>query len=191
MCGRFFVDAKNREIDRLIESLMPDSGELKLGDIYPTNKALVISLKDGNTQPGVMGWGFPCRDGKGVIFNARSESAMQKPMFRNSLISKPLLVPCNGFYEWQDTSEGKQKYLFTPEEDILYLAGFWNEFKDEKGDYKPAFTILTTQANASVAPVHSRMPVLIGKDERIHWLTGENREDILHRVPQLLHVRPA
>lgn len=186
MCGRFLVDAKNREIDRLLEALPPDSPPVKLGDIYPTDTTLALALENGEGMPKAMAWGFPAPGGKGVIFNARAESALTKPMFANSLRARPAAIPANGFYEWQAVAgrKRKNKYFFSSEDGkILYLAGFWNNFP--RGARAPAahFTILTTMANESISPYHSRMPVLVAAGEVGAWLRGENLHSVLARAP--------
>lgn len=191
MCGRFFVDAKNREIDRLIESLSPDADPFRSGEVFPTSNALVLNMQDNFPVPRIMKWGFPRFDGKGVIFNARSESAMQKSMFRDALLHTPALVPCNGFYEWKDTDGKKEKYLFSNGKSLLYLAGFWKDFINPDGDRQAHFTILTTAANESVKPFHHRMPVLVEENEKLGWLSGANRKDILSRTPTSLIARLA
>lgn len=189
MCSRFCVDANNQEINRLIYSLPPDSPPVRLGEIFPTNNALVLTLKEGEAVPQVMSWGFPRWDGKGVIFNARAESALRKPMFREALLHNPLLIPASGFYEWKNVDHCKEKYFFTDNRPLLYMAAFWKEIADELGEVKPCFTILTTQANASMQPYHNRMPLLLREDEKLDWLRGADRAGILSREPVAVHAR--
>lgn len=192
MCGRFFVDAKNREIDRLVESLSPDSPPVSFGEIFPTNNALVINLEEGSPSPQSMLWGLPRWDKKGVIFNARSETALAKPMFRESLLNRPLVIPASGFYEWKKADGGgKEKYFFSAEVPLLYMAGFWKEIKDDLGEIRPYFTILTTAANDAMSGYHDRMPVLLREDEKLLWLNGKNREQILSREPFAVQARRA
>lgn len=186
MCGRFFVDAKNREIDRL-RAMLPENAPLpKTGEVYPTDNAIILT---GGNNVQSMAWGFPRRDGKGVIFNARSESALQKPMFAKALRSHPAAIPASGFYEWHAGREGsrKDKYLFTDfDNPLLYLAGFWNFFSNEANPRH--FTILTTAANPSMQPYHHRMPLIISPNVLASWLDGSNLEMILQREPEPLKV---
>lgn len=191
MCGRFFVDAKNREIDRLLEALPPNGPPVKLGDIYPTNPALVLTQQKDLPQPEVMTWGFPAPGGKGVIFNARAESALVKPFFANSLRTRPVAIPVNGFYEWQAVQgqKHKDKYFFFAEDtDIIYLAGFWKYFSDKSDGSCAYFTILTTMANESISPYHNRMPILLHMSEVPAWLKGESLFSMLSRMPFALHA---
>lgn len=184
MCGRFFVDAKNREIDRLLESLPSDSPPVKLGEVFPTDFALVMSCENREIAARAMSWGFPRWNAKGVVFNARAESALEKPFFRKSLLERPLAVPGSGFYEWKSDpgQKRKDKYLFKGDAPVLYLAGFWNVFS-EVDIPRRCFTILTTAANESMMPFHDRMPVLLHADEVQLWLEGKDREGFMRRIP--------
>lgn len=184
MCGRFDVDQSNREIDRLLSQLPADGPKVKVGEVFPTNNSLTLVLRNGAIAPEAMAWGFPRWDGKGVIFNARSESALQKPLFKKALLQNPAVIPATGFYEWRQNplTDRKDKFRFSvPDQELLYLAGFWNTFADEA--VPRHFTILTTAANQSMQPYHSRMPILIVKEEILPWLTGEKRQQIMAREP--------
>lgn len=187
MCGRFFIDAKNREIDRILESLQPDSPQVKLGEVFPTDIALVLTGQNGKITARAMSWGFPRRDAKGVVFNARAESVLEKPFFRKSFLERPLAVPGSGFYEWKSIpgQKRKVKYLFQGDAPVLYLAGFWNKFDDVSGQ---CFTILTTAANESMMPLHERMPVLLHANEVPLWLAGKGREVFMRRIPYRVHA---
>lgn len=189
MCGRFFVDAKNRKIDRLLDMLPADDPFPKTGQIYPTDNALAL-LED--EKPASLSWGFPRYDGKGVVFNARAETALQKPMFAKSLRARPCVIPTNGFYEWHAPEKGapKDKYLFTsPDNPLLYLAGFWNFFGPDAGANPRHFTFLTTAANSAMLPYHPRMPVLLEARDLPGWLSGSNRAEILAREPFALEAK--
>lgn len=102
-----------------------------------------------------------------MVINARSESAAQRPMFAQSLLGRRCVLPCAGFYEW---NEQREKVTFTRlGSPILFLAGIYDFFDEE------SFVILTTAANASVAPVHDRMPLLIEPAFLSEWLRGGNQ----------------
>lgn len=186
MCGRFFVDAKNREIDRL-RAMLPENAPMpKTGEVYPTENAIILT---GGNNVQSMAWGFPRRDDKGVIFNARSESALQKPMFARALRTHPAAIPASGFYEWHSSRQGarKDKYLFTDfNYPFLYLAGFWNFFSNEANPRH--FTILTTAANPSMQPYHHRMPLILRPNDLAGWLDGSNLAMILQGEPVPLRV---
>lgn len=191
MCGRFDLDRSNQEIDRLIAELPPDSHPVKLGEVFPSNTALTLILEEGRLAPRAMAWGFPRWDGKGVIFNARAESVLQKPMFRNALKRNPAIIPVSGFYEWRENplSGHKERFRFTaPDASLLYLAGFWSKFPKE--ELEQHFTIITTDANASMRPYHDRMPLLLPPEQLAAWLNGQSRAEMLASEPFALSAEP-
>ena len=213
MCGRYLVEDEvyadmwmylNSEFgvgnsdpgaeDRLaaLESKLREplgaTQKLAKGEVYPTNIAPVFT-RDG--AAGVK-WGFPHWKTSGVIINARSETALQKNMFKGPLLKRRCVIPSSGFYEWSRTGGGKKKdkYLLRqPDTHLLYMAGMINVFRDADGNDYSAFVILTTEANESVASIHDRMPVILTPDERDRWLNDdEYMEHIIHRAGPVLDL---
>ena len=100
-------------------------------------------------------WGIESKDKK-LIINARAESVAEKSMFADSIRNRRCILPAAGFYEW-DAS--KTKFMFKrADKRPIYLAGFYDLSRN-----RDSFVILTTSANASMKPVHDRMPVMIDK----------------------------
>lgn len=164
MCGRytFYTDRELREVDEIIQKISDDiqRDKMKTGEIFPTNLAPVLLAEE---QARLLTWGFPNFSGKGVIINARSETAREKPLFRSSLAQRRCVIPSTGFFEW---NKEKRKYLFQlPQEKMLYMAGLYNSFDGEE-----RFVILTTAANNSISDVHDRMPVVLAQQEIQPWL---------------------
>ena len=161
------------------------------GEIFPTNLAPVLWMEDKQLAPKPVRWGFPKWDGKGVIINARAESAPVKNMFRGPLLESRCVIPSTGFYEWQhiEGKKKKDKYLLRlPDTEMLYMAGLTGLFKDAAGKPIEAYCILTTVANQSVRPIHDRMPVILQPDERERWLADDGfMHHVLERVgPELV-----
>ena len=107
MCGRYYVDDETaREIEKLVETV---NDKLRLGrlrkDIHPTDEAPVLVAGDGEMKLEWQHWGFPNFQGKGVIFNARSETVLEKKMFRESILHRRIIIPCTWFYEWNRKKE--------------------------------------------------------------------------------------
>ena len=213
MCGRYYFSVDL--LDEIRELVEPGDWKLELGllekDMHPGDVAPVITIRDhaaqgyaergsvewgsaergnverGNVSPapvflGIqkMRWGFKAPGGKGLVFNARSESVLEKRMFRDSVSHRRVAVPVSWFYEW---NQSKEKYTFTREDgQVLFLAGFYSKYED--GDH---FVILTTQANQSMAPVHSRMPLVLERDQVRDWIMDEdNFQGMLEQVPARL-----
>lgn len=192
MCGRYYIDVDEdelRQICREVEELQKI--RVKTGEIFPTDIAPVLVGSDHGIVPRGMVWGFPRWNAKGVVFNARAETVLQKNMFRKALLTHPAVIPTSGFYEWKAVSGSnkKDKYLFRdPGSNTLYLAGFYNVFAEKDGPIPERFTILTTDANKSMEPYHNRMPILLHKDEFDGWLSGARLNDFLDRTPFEVHA---
>lgn len=169
MCGRYnFTAEEVKEIWDIVNKV--DDKLYKSGDIYPTNQAIVFTGAEKAVKAQVMKWGFPKWDGKGVIINAKSETAADKKMFAGALAGRRCVVPATGFYEWQKHNPDlpKTKYLFSvPQSKVLYMAGLYTSFENNS----ECFVILTQNANETIADIHSRMPVILNKSEIDTWLT--------------------
>ncbi len=176
MCGRYYVDDETaREIEKIVRQL--DRKLLIKGERYPGQKASVIARDAGEAVLRQMDWGYPAPQNKGLVINARSESALQKRMFSESVMNRRCIIPARWFYEWD---KDKNKITFKPEGKTgMFLAGFWKRFSEE--DH---FIILTTDANASVRPVHNRMPLILDEENSRAWLEDEKRYE------QLLGLQP-
>ncbi len=158
MCGRYYFSDKTAfEVE---DDLKLSKGALatSAGDITPGMSTPGIIWNKGTDKDFVLSelfWGIKSRDKK-LIINARAESVTEKTMFTDSVRNRRCILPAAGFYEWD---AGKTKFMFKrTDEKPIYLAGFY-----DLSDNKDSFVILTTAANASMKPVHDRMPVMIDK----------------------------
>lgn len=185
MCGRFVIGGDFRDklneliaAEGIIYSGLPyqESGQ----DVFPSESSLVIHTGDRKLLAGEVLWGFSNPYRKGLIINARAETVREKNLFADSIMNRRCLIPASGFYEWDPY---KSRFRFShPDDELLLLAGIYHE---EHGAPAPHYTILTTQANESMIPVHDRMPVIISRDEIHPWLNdNEKLADFLER-PQL------
>ena len=189
MCGRYhYSEQESVEIEKIVKDVAKKLGpthQIKTGEVYPADEAVVMVLENGQMVPTAIKWGFPRWNGGGVVINARSETALEKNMFRRSVLERRCVIPSTGFYEWQRIGGKKQKekYLLRrPGEKELYMAGMWDLFKLADHTEYAAFVILTTAANESVASIHDRMPVILSPEERKPWLKDESfTEFVLHR----------
>lgn len=181
MCGRYYVDDETaREIEQIVRSLDKKSQPPVPGDIHPTNQAMILQVENARTVLTDMSWGFPQYHQKGVIFNARCESALEKRTFSDSTLHRRCLIPAKGFYEWD---YAKNKISFERRDrQIMMMAGIWNFYDPMK-----RFVILTTAANHSMEPVHDRMPLILEKNEMDLWLYDDKSvEFLLHKTPSEL-----
>ncbi|MBR5742417.1 MAG: SOS response-associated peptidase [Clostridia bacterium] len=218
MCGRYSVfDEESilemrkivREVEKNFSVPEPDAVQgtfapdgsasfalspIKTGEIAPTDPAPVLMpLPDFSGYRAVpMRWGFPRPGGeKGVIFNARSETAATLPLFRRSLRERRIAVPSTGFYEWDRLGGTRRRFLFRPVgEKMLYMAGFFNLFSDGFGEY-PAFVILTRPAAGVIARYHHRMPVVLSSERVEEWLFDDGAVPALLRAEIPLEAQPS
>ena len=185
MCGRYHFSAEL--LDEIRDLTEQKDWKLELGvldrDIHPGDTAPVITAagdQGGSLRACRQKWGYPGPGGKGLVFNARSESVFEKRMFRDSVSMRRAVIPVSWFYEW---NKNKEKFTFTKEGSrILFLAGFYGRYED--GEH---FVILTTQANAFMAPVHSRMPLVLEREQVREWIldSAKTKELLGQEPPQL------
>ncbi len=183
MCGRYYVDDEtSREIRRILEQIDAKyvNNNRKSGEIFPTETAPILAAFQGTIEPELSAWGFPNYQNKGVLINARAETVFDKKTFRESVFFRRCVIPSNGFYEWDGN---KKKFLFKRKEsEILYMAGIYSFYQEEC-----RFVILTTQANESMAEVHSRMPVVLEEGDMEKWILDNNSTGrILRQIPPVL-----
>ena len=186
MCARFTIDGEViSTAAELTETRNPGIFTLPQGDIHPSEQALIIASHREQLHAGLMQWGFPQADGRGLLINARSESVLEKPTFRDSTLSRRCVIPARSFYEWD--SRKNQITFLDPAQQVLFFAGIYNRFAG-----KPRFTILTTAANASVSRFHDRMPVLLGKDELEPWILHDRDFEMYLKkaMPELCYEQP-
>lgn len=108
------------------------------------------------------------------LINARSETVAQKPSFRSAFRQRRCLVPADGFYEWAKVGKVRQPWHFRRADGAPFaFAGLWERWRAPSGEALETFTILTTAANALVAPVHPRMPVILPPTAYEAWLDPE------------------
>lgn len=105
-------------------------------------------------------------DGKQII-NARSETAADKPLFRDGMLQRHCLIPATNYFEWEKRGRDRIKYAIREcDSPILYMAGV---YRIENG--KPVFSILTREPAENIAFIHNRMPVILHPEAKNDWLT--------------------
>ncbi len=167
-------------------------------NIAPTTFQPVIRLgrDSGERELALMRWGLvpqfakSLKDFKGfTTFNARAESLLTAPTWRVPFRKQRCLVPADGFYEWKriaDKKAAKEPYAIalTTGEPMAF-AGLWDGWKEPEGDWLQSFSIITTEANETMAPIHDRMPVILHRRDWTEWLDRDGE-----RPPPLHLLRP-
>jgi putative SOS response-associated peptidase YedK len=98
------------------------------------------------------------------MINARAETLTEKPSFREAFKSRRCIIPASGFYEWQKQTKGAKQpfYFYLKDKDVFGFAGLWESWIDKQtGEELETCTIITTEANNVLKPVHERMPVIL------------------------------
>lgn len=181
MCGRFSqaeIAALDREVFKLLEvpHLEPKY------NIAPTEPAAVIrEHADDGRRLELLRWGLipGWADDPAIgnrLINARAESVTRKAAFRDAFVARRCLIPADGFYEWRKTPQGKQPYYVRARTGLLAFAGLWEYFESRQTGPVESFTIITTDANDLVRPIHDRMPVILPPEAYDRWLDPTNHD---------------
>ncbi|MEO5354161.1 MAG: SOS response-associated peptidase [Magnetococcus sp. XQGC-1] len=132
---------------------------------HPQNPPTLVMMRWGL----VTSWSSGACDGPRPI-NARVETVDTKATFSQSFRLRRCLVPVDGFFEWRRQGNRQPHYIHRGDGGLLALAGLWDRWESPDGDELLSFTILTTDANPMLQPVHNRMPVIMGGDTWREWL---------------------
>lgn len=182
MCGRYYIEKSlTYRIEKIVREVDCRIGEDAFNrDVYPTDLVPVIVAGQQGLKLTCQRWGYPGYQGKGVVFNARAESVMEKKMFYNGIRCNRAVIPTSGFYEW---NQNKEKITFLRKDSpVMYLAGFYSRFEDGE-----RFVILTTAANESIVKTHDRMPLILEEDQLEGWIrNNEMTAAILRQIPVML-----
>lgn len=188
MCGRYtvFDDTEIPELQTLLRHARSTGLPFTIGEVFPSDPAMVVVQQDGAPLVTVMRWGYTGIAPR-LLINARAETAADKPCFAADLAQRRCVIPTTGFYEWSHDKD-KQKYLFTADASpLLYLGGIWHP-SPEGGQ----FSILTTAANSSMRPYHHRMPILLSPEAvRPYLRDAQFAQNLLVQTPRQLQCRPA
>ncbi len=201
MCGRFAQKTKPKNLAKKFQIV------LKVGlesikprfNIAPSSLVPCIRVPFNETKPVMetLKWGLVPSWAKDPaigfkLANARAETMAEKPSFRSAFKKQRCLVPADGFYEWDQKTKPKQPfYFYMKNEEPFCLAGLWEFWKpkDGKGEPIQSFTLITTEANSILAPVHDRMPVILEEKDFEAWLDPRNQD--VEKLKQFLKPFPA
>lgn len=195
MCGRFALIVSGEAVAEQFE-LAETPFLAPRYNIAPTQPVAAVRLTPHSAQRELthFHWGLIPSWAKDAsmsarMINARSETVSDKPAFRVAFKRRRCLIPASGFYEWQKQGSGKQPIFIQAQDGgLLALAGLWETWPMPDGGEIDSCTILTTEPNELMAPIHNRMPVIIEPADYDLWLDpGDRPEDGLH----LLRPYPA
>jgi putative SOS response-associated peptidase YedK len=146
-------------------------------NIAPTQDVLAVrATTEGKREMACLRWGLIPSWAKDTSIssytsNARAETLLEKPSFKNSFRSRRCLIPADGFYEWGKVGREKFPYYFRMKEDGPFaFAGLWDRWRDPEGTLIESCTIVTTTPNELLEPLHNRMAVILRPDQFSLWL---------------------
>jgi putative SOS response-associated peptidase YedK len=185
MCGRYVIISTPEAIRALFGYDERPNFPPRY-NVAPTQPIPVVRLVEGKRSFALMRWGllpswvkepktFP------LLINARGESVLDKPAFRNAMRRRRCLIPTDGFYEWQAGTR-KRPFFVRSKRGLdgsappLAFAGLWETWTGPNGEEVDTAAIITTTANRTLAPIHERMPVFVAKEAFDLWLDCVNVE---------------
>lgn len=186
MCGRYTLYSAKDLAPRFNLAAKPKFVSQDNYNVAPRQNLPIIYLQNGQRQAELMSWGFIPFWAKDLSkerrpINTISETAWEKPMWRQAIKSHRCLVPARGFYEWKPLADGtKQPYYIHPKGTELFsFAGIYSAWEDVEKHPMHTFSILTTEPNKEMEPIHNRMPVILRPDQEDVWLDPANSQPAL------------
>ncbi len=184
MCGRYALTISVDEVRALFRISNPPVNLAPSWNVAPTQPAMVVRRHpdSGERHLDLLRWGLVphfTKDLKAARkpINARCETAASSGMFRGSLAARRCIVPADAFYEWRAMADGKQPYAIARQDGApLAFAGLWEGWRSPEGETLRTFAILTTSANATMAQLHERMPVVLEQRDWPLWLGEAGNE---------------
>lgn len=176
MCGRFTLTTDAEDIREEFGVDVPADYQPRY-NIAPQQPILAVGLDaEGNRRASWLRWGLVpfWAESPGDVtrtINARAESLLRKPAFRESFLHRRCLIVADGFYEWRKEDSKRQPYRFILGSGrLMAFAGVWDRWKKGEGETLFSCAIVTTPASSVVAPIHDRMPAILDGERRDAWL---------------------
>ncbi|MBF0481035.1 MAG: SOS response-associated peptidase [Desulfovibrionaceae bacterium] len=176
MCGRFALGIPRKRLKERFElGEIPEAPPRY--NIAPGQLVEAVVQTEGGRALKPLKWGLVPHWAKDPkigykMINARAETVAEKPSFKAAMRYRRCLVPAQGFYEWSHPADGKGQpwFITSRTEEVLAMAGLWEQYESRAGEIIVSVAVITCQANALVAPLHDRMPVLVEPQDDARWL---------------------
>jgi putative SOS response-associated peptidase YedK len=181
MCGRFVITSPPAAV-RQVFGYAEQPNFPPRYNIAPTQPIPVVILENGARHFKLMRWGLiPAwvKDPRNfsLLINARSETVLDKPAFKNAIKRRRCLIPADGYYEWQTAGGRKRPYFIHRGDGALFgLAGLAETWVGPNGEEQDTVAIVTAPASRDLAVLHHRVPVTIGESDFERWLDGLNHD---------------
>lgn len=183
MCGRFTLTQSAQAVAERFGVQLVLFKPAPRYNIAPSQPIAVI-MQNGERRLEACQWGlvpFWAKDPEigNRLINARAETLAEKPAFKYSLTRRRCLIPADGFYEWRQ--EGNRRvpvYIRRRDGALFAFAGLWDEWQSPDGSPLRTCTIITTEPNALIAPIHNRMPAILKPEHEALWLDTSLKDPI-------------
>ena len=175
MCGRYAITTAPEAIRQLFGYLEQPNLPPRY-NVAPTQPVPIVRMTEEKRHFALVRWGLiPAwvKDPRtfSLVINARGDSVLDKPAFKNAMKYRRCLFPADGFYEWERKGERKQPYFVRRKGGgPLAFAGLWESWMGPNGEEQETAAIITTGASASIAHIHDRMPVIVAPEAFDSWL---------------------
>lgn len=197
MCGRYTLHVPRARIIerfRIARDLTSQENLFERYNIAPAQKVAAVRIAlDGVRELVALRWGLVPHWAKEArseysMINARAETVAEKPAFRSAFRHRRCLIPADGFYEWQVRPGSKLKqpwYIRLKDGELFAFAGLWERWEPRagaEGEPVESCTILVTDANELVRPIHDRMPVILDPADYETWLNPTRDPEALRAL---------
>ncbi|HNY59481.1 MAG TPA: SOS response-associated peptidase [Bacteroidales bacterium] len=183
MCGRYSF-APDLKIVNEHYDISVNDGDLTPNYNCAPSQLLPVITNDKSIGFNFFRWGLIPFWAKDIsignkLINARSETILEKPSFRNAFRQRRCLVPADAFYEWKQEVKEKIPYrIFLKNQNIFSMAGIWEKCKLPNGETIFSFAIITTQPNTLMTKIHNRMPVILDKKGEDLWINNTDEKEL-------------
>lgn len=188
MCGRYTVTATPEQLAEHFAAA-PPSELIPRYNAAPSQN-LPVLLNEGERRIELLHWGLIPHWSKGQttgysMINARMETLLDKPSYREAFTKRRCMVLADSFYEWQETADGKvpMRIMLKSGEPFAF-AGLWDTWHDPDGQIIRSFTIITGEPNELIKPIHNRMPMILQPDNERLWLDNAAGTEAWHSLLQ-------
>ena len=194
MCGRFTLTWREKE--KLAAELGVNPEEINDAEyrprwnIAPTDSHWLVRMRYEERTIMPAKWGLVnvwAKDAKRAAkqINARAETLHSSNAFREAFEKRRCIVPADGFYEWEGAGANRRPIWFHREDGgLVYLAGLYESWQPQPEQWQRTFTIVTTEPNRLLAPIHNRMPVVLPEEVVDAWLDPQEQD--FEKLKQLL-----
>lgn len=175
MCGRYTITTPPEPMRELFGFEEHPNFPARY-NVAPTQPVPIIRIESGRRRFALVRWGlvpsWAKEEPQSLLINARAETIAEKPSFRGAFRHHRCLMPADGFYEWQAKGRGpKQPYYIRRRDGRPFaMAAIWDNWMPADGSELESCAVVTTDANATLAPIHNRMPVILDEKDWALWL---------------------